>query len=178
MSSITSCLPNEHRGTAKAWARRAAELAAWTWSRCLNRVDAWGAYTPIERRGQSYTRRGDNTQAKVPTNYTAKGTLTRYRIERHFRAQGAPDVLGLHAISPGNTSLWGALDLDHHGDGGNKPEANLQAALSWYARLVHMGFRPVLTDSNGRGGFHLRTLFQPIRQTRHWRPARYFSRAP
>src|SRR5579871_3518927 len=87
------------RATQDAWTSRAPELANWAWARCVNRTDAWGAYTPVERRGQVYTRR-DQTQAKVPTNYTAKGSLTRARIERHFRAACAQDVVGLHATSP------------------------------------------------------------------------------
>ena len=40
---------------------------------------------------------------------------------------------------------------------------NLRAALHWYAALVRLGFRPLLIDSNGAGGFHLRLLFaEPV----------------
>jgi hypothetical protein len=47
------------------------------------------------------------------------------------------------------------VDLDWHGRTSSSPEANRRAALAWHAELVHRGFRPLLTDSNGRGGYHL-----------------------
>jgi hypothetical protein len=67
--------------------------------------------------------------------------------------------VGLHSTSPDNTSRWGAIDIDKHGDGGNA-EANDCAAFAWYDKQIGLGFRPLLTDSNGRGGFHLWTLFR------------------
>jgi hypothetical protein len=99
----------------------------------------------------------------VPVNFTAKGTLTVALLERHFHATRPQEVLGLHTTSAHNTSLWGAIEVDFHGTGGNTPEANAAAILGWYAKLVLLGFSPLLTDSNGRGGFHLRTLFsEPV----------------
>ena len=56
---------------AVAWAARADELAEWAWKYLVVRSDACGAYAPIERRGQEYTRK-DGSKAKVPTNYTSK----------------------------------------------------------------------------------------------------------
>jgi hypothetical protein len=47
------------------------------------------------------------------------------------------------------------VDIDRHGDGGNAPGDNLAAALAWHDGLARHGFRPLLTDSNGAGGYHL-----------------------
>src|SRR5262249_43546903 len=134
-----------------AWAARAEELARWAWRRLVNRTDAWGGYRPPEEWGREYHRR-DGTTGKLGQTTTRKGRLTPALLARHFRATDRADVLGLHATSAANTSFWGALDLDAHGPTGTAPEANLRAALAWYARLVEDGFRPLLTDSNGAGG--------------------------
>src|SRR5262249_52933889 len=39
------------------------------------------------------------------------------------------------------------------------PVANLRASLAWYNKLVALGFRPLLEDSNGKGGYHLLPIF-------------------
>jgi hypothetical protein len=103
-------------------------------------LDCWGSYRPGA--GQ----------------LTRRGELTRARLVRHFRAEGAGDIVGLHTASADNLSKGGALDIDQHGDDPVRAEVNLHAALSWYRQLVGMGFRPLLTESNGQGGYHLRVL--------------------
>jgi hypothetical protein len=79
---------------------------------------------------------------------------------RHFRAQVTSDVIGLHTTSPENTSLWGATEVDWHGEGSTAPQLNEAAAISWYGKLRERGFHPLLTDSNGKGGYHLRAFFR------------------
>jgi hypothetical protein len=78
----------------------------------------------------------------------------------HFAADETRYVVGLHTTSPENLSRWGAVELDCHDETRSSPEVNLAAALHWYARLAEYGFRPLLTDSNGKGGYHLRILFR------------------
>ncbi len=39
-----------------------------------------------------------------------------------------------------------------------RAEANRLAALHWYGALTRQGFHPLLTASNGKGGYHLRVL--------------------
>jgi hypothetical protein len=57
----------------------------------------------------------------------------------------------------------GALDIDWHGETSTAPDVNLAAAMAWHTVLVNRGFKPLLTDSNGAGGFHLLTIFaEPV----------------
>lgn len=141
-----------------AWVSAAAELAEWFWHRCVNRTDAWGRYSSLERRGKEYARK-DGSKGKVPKSYTGKGQLTRAHLAAHFRATGPERVIGLHTTSPDNTSLWGAAEIDWHGEHSGSPEANWRAAQAWFDELVQQGFCVLLTDSNGNGGYHLRVLF-------------------
>jgi hypothetical protein len=96
-----------------------------------------------------------------------KVSLTRDHLARHFRACWPEHVIGLHSTSPINTSLWGAVDVDWHGPTSTAPAINLAAALAWHDRLRQLGFLPLLTDSNGSGGYHVRVLFrEPLATSR------------
>jgi hypothetical protein len=146
-----------------AWASRSRELARWAMARLVNRTDVWGGYLPLSERGKTYTK-PDGTQGVVPTTVTrpAKNrrgqvVLTEDILARHFAASRPEHVVGLHTTSPENTSKWGATEIDWHGEG-CAPDAYRDAALAWYENLVGKGFRPLLTDSNGKGGCHLRVL--------------------
>jgi hypothetical protein len=130
----------------------------------VNRFDVWGGYNRLADRGKPYTRR-DGTRATIGKVTTrpypkdrGKAFLTPAILARHFAATGPEHLVGLHSTSPQNTSLWGAVDVDCHGEGSNDPAANLAAALAWCNDLGRRGFRPLLTSSNGAGGFHLRFL--------------------
>ena len=53
--------------------------------------------------------------------------------------------------------------MDVHRGPQSTPEGNFKAAQAWYDRLVAARFLPVLTDSNGTGGYHLWVVFdQPL----------------
>jgi hypothetical protein len=76
----------------------------------------------------------------------------------HYQADGPGEVIGAHTADADNQSKVGALDIDQHGDDLACAEANRLAALHWFGQLVRLGFRPLLTTSNGKGGYHLRVL--------------------
>jgi putative DNA primase/helicase len=150
---------------AAAWYAHADRLAEWARRLHVNRCDVWGRY------GAS----GTYTAPRV--SQRGKVFLTLADVARHFRAACREDVLGLHTTSPDNLSRWAAVDIDQHGDGGNDPGANLRAAVAWFERTRALGFRPLLTTSNGAGGYHLRALFrEPIPTARAFAFARWLVR--
>jgi hypothetical protein len=155
------------------WSRAARPLADWTGRLLVNRRDAWGGYRPLALRAD-----GGKSITKPARADRGKHFLTLGTLERHFRGERPEDVCGLHSTSPDSFCRWGAADIDRHG-GGADPAANTRAALGWYARLAALGFRPLLTGSDGRGGYHLRAIFdRPIPSERvyalmHWLTADY-----
>jgi hypothetical protein len=84
--------------------------------------------------------------------------LTEAVVVRHFRATRGRDVLGLHTTSLDNTSKFGTVEIDNHGPDSTPAEINERAARGWYDELRQRGFRPLLWDSNGSGGYHLDLL--------------------
>lgn len=142
---------------ASAWHGRADALAKWAFARLVNRTNAYGGYRPDHEIGKKF-RRSDGSEGSLGSQKTVKAPLTVARMVRHFRARGRADVIGLHAADADNRSKGGGLDIDHHGPGSTDPETNLAAALHWYGALAGQGFRPLLTESNGNGGYHLRVL--------------------
>jgi hypothetical protein len=145
---------------AAAWMVHAGALAAWASWHLVNRVDCWGGYW----QGQDGT---VNRMTRPALTRRGQASLTGAVLVQHFQARRPDDVVGLHTTSPANTSLWGALDIDYHGLGSTAPEANERAALGWHNQLASDGFRPLLLDSNGSGGFHLWLIFdRPVRTPR------------
>lgn len=146
----------------QAFLSRAHELTAWTRSRLVNRTDVWGGYCRLDGRSESfpgpYTKPALALRGRRSLGY---GTIYWNYAAGAYDSNIAPErIVGLHAVSQSNTSLWGAIEVDQHGPKNPAVAAvNLAAAMSWYARLVSLGFRPLLTDSNGAGGYHLRTIF-------------------
>jgi hypothetical protein len=139
--TVSQC---KRRFTKSPWHEHASALADWTLARLVNRRDACGAYY---QDGQ----------------VTRRVTVDHALLIRHYRAEHARDICGLHTASAENLSLGGALDIDQHGDDPIRAEANRLAALHWFGQLLRRGFHPLLTESNGKGGYHLRVLLaEPI----------------
>jgi hypothetical protein len=127
------------------FATHAPQLADWSLAHLVNRTDVYG----------SYHANGIPTTCYAPIN--------RARLIQHFQAGGPCDVLGVHSADAANRGRWGGLDFDVHGDDPARAEANRLAALHWYGVLMRQGFRPLLYESNGRGGYHLRVLLaEPV----------------
>jgi hypothetical protein len=160
---------NATSAIAAAWAERADELAAWAWQRLVNRIDVWGGYNALEDRSKEI-RRPDGSTYKLGATLTRPPKRSRGRVfltpqilTRHFQARGPLDVVGLHTTSPDNRSKWGTVEVDQHGEGSTDPAVNFRAVRGWYDILVARGFHPLLTDSNGQGGYHLDVLLaEPI----------------
>jgi hypothetical protein len=100
--------------------------------------------------------------------YTAN-ELTAGILRGHFRAKRREDVAGLHTtcIRDGvSYSKWGAAEIDAHDGQDADPTANWEYALRLHKRLAALGFRVILTDSDGKGGYHVRILFNGWVETR------------
>lgn len=132
-----------------AWSARSEELADWVFRHLLVRADRHGGY---------YRKPGEKAKP------TTRDALTRDDLVRHFRATRAEHLVGLHSTvwlppaTPGGTTCWArwlALDIDNHDDRPTDPAATLRAALAFRARLVGLGFDPLLLSSNGKGGYHV-----------------------
>jgi hypothetical protein len=149
----------------RPWINRASDLAGWAWARYVVRSDVWGGYTPLKVRGQERRREDGTTYIVGPTltrparNKRGIVKLTLDTLERHFRATCPEQVVGIHTTSSENWSRFGTVEIDSHGADGNKPEQTFRAALAWYDRATVKGFRPLLWDSDGKGGYHLDFLF-------------------
>jgi hypothetical protein len=158
---------------AVAWYARAAELARWAFERYVIRDDIWGGYIALADRGK-VRQRPDGSTYSLGTTCTrpakarrGKESLTLAVLERHFQARGAQDIVGIHTTNLKNLSKFGTVEVDHHGPDSNSQEQNLRAALGWHDELRRLGFRPLLWDSNGAGGFHLDILLaEPVHTPR------------
>jgi hypothetical protein len=160
---IGNSKPKVNSINAEAWRERAPELAQWTRQHLLCRSDCWGAYTPLDRRGKTYTRK-DGTIAKVPVNFTKHGHLTGAILIQHYRGERPEHLVGTHTTGWRNTSRWCAFDIDNHGQG--DACVNRKTAYALYDHLRDRYFTPLLTSSNGVGGYHLRVLFAKAVPTR------------
>jgi putative DNA primase/helicase len=161
-SSYSPNHPSGNLGTVRAaWAEHAEALALWAWQHLVNRVDVWGGYRPLHERGRIYRRRNgtigrlDKTTTRPALSRRGQEFLTEDILACHFAARAPEQVAGLHTTGPENTSRWGAVDVDWHGLQSTAPEINWAAALDWFEKLRSLGFQPLLTDSNGAGGYHL-----------------------
>ena len=133
---------------AESWASRAESLAEWAWRRLVNRTNAWGQY-----------------RAPGEAPYVRKEELTQKILERHFRGADVSDLIGLHTTSPSNTSRWLALDVDQHGSDEEAAHRHETALMALYAELAEAGCCLLLSDSDGKGSFHLHILLAEPAET-------------
>lgn len=136
---------------ARAWSGSASELGEWTYRHLVNRTDVWGGYCRTKTgKTQSFTFPSRGERGQVVLDPT--------RLAQHFRSCGPADVVGLHTTAPGDTSRWLAFDIDAHNEVDN-PISNRDLANVIVAELAHRGYRSLLEDSNGRGGFHIWVIY-------------------
>jgi hypothetical protein len=148
-----------------AWRVKAPELARWALNLLVNRTDVWGGYRALNRRGEvlaSGQRLGKSYTSPVRKQDRFEGLLGLTLLTKHFAGRQVQDVIGLHAIGRDGMCRWVLWDIDLHDDK-DDAAANLTAAIYFYDKLVSLGFTPLLTTSDDKGGYHLRCFFsQPI----------------
>jgi putative DNA primase/helicase len=128
------------------WAARADELADWTASKLVMRTDCWGHYTT---QGASFT--------APAVDLRRDGVLTRELLVQHFRGE---ITIGLHTTAPGNTCRSVTFDVDAHDDKPETAEQNWQTVLVLFSKLAAMGLDPLVTDSDGKGGYHVKIILK------------------
>ncbi|MGZ3385916.1 MAG: PriCT-2 domain-containing protein, partial [Isosphaeraceae bacterium] len=96
---------------------------------------------------------------------TAHAPLTRNVLIRHYRGEA---TIGAHLISPDNLCTSVAADIDAHDDAAD-PDRNWRRALTTAEQLAGYGLRPLVVDSNGKGGYHGLAFFKtPIPAAVAW----------
>ena len=140
----------------------AEKLAQWTSDCLINRRDVYGLYLPT---GQALTGPPANNTPRPDRQHEIN--LLDSQLTAHF---SGGDILGVHAIGLDDCCMWAAWDVDAHSDADN-PEQNWRDVLTICERLEARSFRPLVTASNGRGGYHVRVIFaepQPAAATYHF----------
>ncbi len=142
-----------HPSPDEGWGLDATALAAWVDTHLVNRRDAYGGYYCKDGATHTTTRKDTDRD----------GPLTLAILTRHFRAAGTGDVVGLHSTFRDEAgecwSRWVGFDVDLHDDQAGDPEANWRFTRALYDAARGLGFTPILTDSNGKGGYHVRLVF-------------------
>ncbi|HEV3142429.1 MAG TPA: hypothetical protein VGZ47_00935 [Gemmataceae bacterium] len=136
-----------------AWNDRALDLANWAWNVIVCRVDVWGGY---------YSNADGNIGpvTNPPKTSRGKAWLSKRVLQRHFAATSCRDIVGLHfgTPAPDSVTVCIAADLDVHSDD-DDPALVSRFAFHVFHRLARIGYHPLLTGSNGKGGLHLREIF-------------------
>ena len=130
-----------------AWRRRAPELALWVQEKMVVRDDAHGQYY-IDALGR-------------PRSCKQDGTVDGPLLVQHFLSDGGRCARSASTPPRWTTAAgWLLIDIDlHDGHPEDLAGKNLAFALVVCGVLVGLGFRPLLIDSNGKGGLHLIVLF-------------------
>ena len=137
---------------ANPWTARAEDLARWALARLVNRTDRCGGCYGDETTG-------DVRRTTRPASGPKPGYVDLRLLARHFRARATEDVIGLHSLGADGFGKWVGVDIDAHPGAEADPEANERFAVAIYDRLAGLGFTPLLSESNGKGGYHVRALF-------------------
>lgn len=152
------------RSYARAWRARAPELARWAQRSLVVREDARGFYYRDALTGDV----GQATRREAPTLE---------RLQRHFAAREADDVLGLHVATRDERCRWAAADIDAHDGQDFDPKANRAYALHLWQQCREAGLDARLIDSNGRGGYRVLVVFGQWESMRDaWRLGRWLQR--
>jgi P4 family phage/plasmid primase-like protien len=131
------------------WQQHADDLARWTMQRLVVRDDVYGGY---------YLNK-DGTLRR----FKKVGPVTPELISDHFGLTNLESIIGLYTTSLDDKCKGLTIDLDRHdGDPDDLVQKNWSLASDQYAWLVAQGFHPLLIDSNGKGGLHLRLLFSDL----------------
>jgi len=121
----------------QAWRDKSNDLAKWAIAHLYARTDAYPEWN-----GQQW--------------FCKKEPVTADHLAYHFRGSW---TVGTYTIKPTEeTCVYTAWDIDCHDETADKEE-NWKTAETLYHRLFALGLRPILEDSNGKGGYHVWVLW-------------------
>jgi len=147
------CMPGDDEVVSNAWQDQASRLAQWCLVRLVNRDDRYGGYWVHDGVTKSFT---------APSGGNQPGVVNRELLEAHFYTGMTSRTIGLHALGSDSLGKWLGIDIDAHDDHADI-RANETFAYAIYEAFTNLGFRPLMTESNGKGGYHIRVLFtEPI----------------
>lgn len=152
IKELSKSVPTVNPAVIAAWHEAAHRLASWASEHLVNTLKGCGGYWVDECCTVS------QTTHKEPPDLD--------RLVRHFRARTSNDLVGLHALVLGGDggcrSRWTGVDIDRHDDEVDAA-ANLALALAVHDRAKAAGFEPLLSQSDGKGGYHCLVLHaEPI----------------
>ena len=135
-NDFTECIPVnnivENEAENQAWRDKSHDLAQWAIAHLYARTDAYPEWN-----GQQW--------------FCKKEAVTADHLAYHFRGLW---TVGSYTIKPTeDTCVYTAWDIDCHDETADKDE-NWRTAEILYHRLFALGLRPILEDSNGKGGYH------------------------
>jgi hypothetical protein len=161
--SPVSSLPDYRLAVREVWNARKSDLTDWVLDRLVNRDDCYGSYRLVRGKSRPTTKPWGNHEDGTHNKCAAQpGVVDRVLIESHFAARSIRTIVGLHALGLESDGKWVAGDIDSHG-ADNSPQINEDFAKHVYNELVGLDFRPLLYESDGVGGFHVRVLFsEPV----------------
>ncbi len=122
----------------RVWSENAEALADFAQARIFVRHDVYGVTPPDGKR------------------FTAHELLTRETIVSHFQGQ---INIGAFLVSPENTCKCFIGDIDAHEDT-SSPDLNLERVNLIVETLAEFNLFPLVCDSDGKGGFHVREFFK------------------
>jgi Primase C terminal 2 (PriCT-2) len=138
---VPPLLPTSKRTStlnAQEWAELAEPLADWALARLVVRRDVYGAYLPNGG------------------TYTAHEPLTLELLVEHFKGLV---TIGAHSTNGEGLCKSVAFDVDAHTDTDDS-KANWRCAVAIRDAFQRFGFRAIICDSNGKGGYHVRVFFK------------------
>ena len=112
---------------------------------------------------------GEQTTVKIAKDRDRK-LIIWMALCLHFAPSRRSDIIGLLCYLPDyrdkanprylTRSL--GIDIDNHKDDNHDPINNFYFAITVFKRLRKLGYHPILTDSNHRGGFHIEVSFDGL----------------
>ncbi len=149
------------RQATKAWDRAADRLAEWSLRYLVVRRDIWGSYWMDEW--------GKIHPVTLPrAELRPRNLLGPWLLARHYRARHLREIVGTHLLDLEGRCCQGGYDVDRH-DERLSAEQTFAIAVDLYGRLVALGFSPLMTESDGKGGYHVRVILRGLVEGRNLR---------